>query len=333
MPLIFLSSEDSPPPIPGAGRISQFCAFLKNERRLSNYTVRNYKAAIEDFAAWAKKNCEFSGDFSKITRRNVRDFVIERQSTGTISQKKSKAKNRAGTPLSRRTIHNHVSALRSFYKFLRLKKVVPASPFTGIALPKLPKSLPKFLTEAQALELLKMPKLALDENIFPKKECIRDEAILEPLYGAGIRISELCALTLCRVDFSSGMLRVLGKGNKERIVPAGAAAAAALLRQKNEIKATRADDFLFPGRSRNEAVSPRVIQLRLKKYLALAKLPTDITPHKLRHSCATHMLDHDADLRLVQEQLGHSNLATTQVYTHVTLARLKAAYQKAHPRA
>lgn len=327
MALVFISSEDSPPPAPGEGRISQFCDFLKNERRLSPYTVRNYREALTDFSSWAKKSFGFSGDFSKITRRNIRDFVIERQNKSDTGMRRQ-----AGS-LSRRTIHNHISALRSFYKFLRLRKIVVASPLTGIALPRLPKSLPKFLTEAQALELLKMPQLARDEKIFPESECIRDTAILETLYGAGLRISELCSLTLARVDFATGMLRVLGKGNKERIVPAGTQAMLALRRQRDEIRATRADDFLFPGRSRHEHLEPRVIQLRLKKYLALAKLPTDITPHKLRHSCATHMLDHDADLRLVQEQLGHANLSTTQIYTHVTLARLKAAYRKAHPRA
>ncbi len=321
MALVLISSEDSPPPAPGEGRIIQFCAFLKNEQRRSQYTIRNYRSALIEFSEWAKKSFDFKGDFSKVTRRNIRDFVIDRQSGIDASK------------LSRRTIHNHISALRSFYKFLRTKKIVSASPLTGISLPRLPKSLPKFLSEEQALKLLEMPQLALKDGIFPEHEVIRDEAALETLYGAGLRISELCSLTLARVDFSTGLLRVLGKGNKERIVPAGDAAVEALRRQCNEVKATRATDLIFPGKSKDEPLSPRVIQARLKKYLVLAKLPTDITPHKLRHSCATHMLDHEADLRLVQEQLGHANLATTQIYTHVTLARLKAAYNKAHPRA
>ena len=177
-----------------------------------------------------------------------------------------------------------------------------------------------------------MPSLALEQNLISESEFIRDTAVLETLYGGGLRISELCGLTLARIDFSAGTLRVLGKGNKERIVPVGNIAISALKEQINAIGCSDPDARIFPAK-RGGAVSPQTIQLRLKKYLKLAGLPMDITPHKLRHSCATHMLDHEADLRLVQEQLGHANLSTTQIYTHVTLSRLKATYKKAHPRA
>lgn len=321
MPLVLISEEDTKTPVPGEGRIWQFCEFLKHERRLSRYTVRNYGEAVRDFARWAQAACGFGGDFSKITRRDVRDFIIERQSE-TASE----------APLSRRTIHNRVSALRSFYRFLRSRKLVGSSPMSALVLPKLPKNLPKFLTETQIAQLLKMPAYALEQALISEEEFTRDTAALETLYGGGLRISELCGLTVARIDFAAGTLRVLGKGNKERIVPVGNIAMRSLREQVNSLADAEGHAFVFPGK-RGGALSPQTIQNRLKKYLKLAGLPMDITPHKLRHSCATHMLEHDADLRLVQEQLGHVNLSTTQIYTHVTLARLKKAYQKAHPRA
>lgn len=321
MALVFVSEDDSTPPLPGEGRIWQFCEFLKHERRLSRYTVRNYGEAIRDFVRWAKEACGFNGDFSKISRRDIRDFIIERQNENT-----------GNPPLSRRTIHNRVSALRSFYRFLRSRKVVEASPMSALVLPKLPKSLPKFLTESQLAKLLKMPAFALEQNLISESEFIRDTAALETLYGGGLRIGELCGLTRARIDFSAGTLRVLGKGNKERIVPVGSVAISALKDQINAVACNEASAPVFPAK-RGGTISPQTIQLCLKKYLNLAGLPMDITPHKLRHSCATHMLDHEADLRLVQEQLGHVNLSTTQIYTHVTLSRLKKAYKKAHPRA
>lgn len=322
MSLVLLSVEDAPPPLPGEERIRQFCEFLKHERRYSRYTVRNYREAVRDFVRWAVKNSGFDGDFGKITRRDLRDFIIERQ--------QNEGDNAA---LSRRTIHNRVSALRSFYKFLRSRKIVDVSPMASLVLPKLPKSLPKFLTEAQITELLKMPAFAFRQKLIATADCIRDTALLETLYGGGLRISEVCCLTLGRIDFSAGTLRVLGKGNKERVVPVGAAALEALREQITAVGAQNPQDWVFPSKNKRFPMAPQTLQRSLKKYLKLAGLPMDITPHKLRHSCATHMLDHDADLRLVQEQLGHVNLSTTQIYTHVTLARLKAAYKKAHPRA
>lgn len=308
-----------PPKFPGAGTVGVFCAHLKNERRLSPYTVRNYEEALRDFALWAKDAFGFRGDFASLTRRQMRDFVIERQ--------------RGNAPLSRRTIHNHVSALRTFFRWLRRRGKISGSPLTGIVLPKLPKTLPKFLTEKQVGELLAMPSQACEDGLISDAERVRDSAIFETLYGGGLRISELCALTPRAIDFSAGTVRVLGKGNKTRVVPVGETALEALRAHENLTGAAASPDApIFRGKG-GKAISPATVQLRLKKYLALAGLPMDITPHKLRHSCATHMLDHDADLRLVQEQLGHVNLSTTQIYTHVTLARLKAVYKKAHPRA
>lgn len=303
---------------PGAGTVGEFCAHLANERRLSPNTVRNYEEALRDFARWAENACGFRGDFASISRRDVRDFVIER--------------GRGNAPLSRRTLHNHVSALRTFFLWLRRKGRLAAAPLTGVVLPKLPKTLPKFLTEQQAAELLAMPQQAFEEGLVDEAQCLRDRAALETLYGGGLRVGELCGLTAEAIDFSAGTARVLGKGGKTRVVPVGGAALDALRAlAKAQVGVARGAP-LFRGKS-GKPLSPATVQRQLKKYLALAGLPTDITPHKLRHSCATHMLDRGADLRLVQEQLGHASLSTTQIYTHVTLARLKSAYKKAHPRA
>lgn len=303
---------------PGAGTVAEFCAHLANERRLSPNTLRNYEEALRDFARWAENACGFRGDFASISRRDVRDFVIER--------------GRGSAPLSRRTLHNHVSALRTFFLWLRRKGRLAASPLTGITLPKLPKTLPKFLTEQQAAELLAMPQQAFEEGLVDEAQCLRDRAALETLYGGGLRVGELCGLTAEAIDFSAGTARVLGKGGKTRVVPVGGAALDALRALAKAQDGSARGAPLFRGKS-GKALSPAAVQRQLKKYLALAGLPTDITPHKLRHSCATHMLDRGADLRLVQEQLGHASLSTTQIYTHVTLARLKSAYKKAHPRA
>lgn len=308
----------APPKYPGAATVSVFCAYLKNERRLSRCTIRNYEEALRDFAQWAGTTCGFRGDFSSLSRREIRDFIIERQ--------------RGDGALSRRTIHNHVSALRTFFRWLRLRGKVGASPLTGIVLPKMPKSLPKFLTEKQAAELLAMPRKAFEDGLIGEAECARDTAALETLYGGGLRISELCGLTFGAIDFPAGTARVFGKGSKTRVVPVGEVALDALRTLKNLLGDVPGNAPIFRGKN-GRAMLPATLQRHLKKYLALAGLPMDITPHKLRHSCATHMLDHGADLRLVQEQLGHANLSTTQIYTHVTLARLKSAYKKAHPRA
>ena len=179
---------------PGAGTVAEFCAHLANERRLSPNTLRNYEEALRDFARWAENACGFRGDFASISRRDVRDFVIER--------------GRGNAPLSRRTLHNHVSALRTFFLWLRRKGRLAASPLTGIVLPKLPKTLPKFLTEQQAAELLAMPQQAFEEGLVDEAQCLRDRAALETLYGGGLRVGELCGLTAEAIDFSAGTARV-----------------------------------------------------------------------------------------------------------------------------
>ncbi|MDR2429395.1 MAG: tyrosine recombinase XerC [Puniceicoccales bacterium] len=301
---------------PGADLVAQFVCLLRDERRVSPCTIRNYQQALRDFCLWAKKNGGFAGDFKKLSRRLVRDFVIEKQRV-----------------LSRATLQNHLSALRAFYRFLLRRRVAEFSPLAGLRSPRLERRLPRFLTEPQMAKLLAMPGVLHDEKRIGEWERLRDEAVLECLYGAGLRVSELCGLDYAHVEFESGLVRVLGKGSRERVVPVGRVACEAIRRLRSvSPRPEGSPDAVFTT-ARKQRLYPRAVQLLMKRYLERAGLPGDLTPHKLRHTCATHLLNHDAGLRIIQEQLGHASLSTTQIYTHVSLARLKRIHSAAHPRA
>jgi integrase/recombinase XerC len=207
------------------------------------------------------------------------------------------------------------------------------NPFTGAPLPKLERRLPQFLTEDQARKLLASPMRLLESGGCDAFTAWRDLLAMELLYGAGLRVSELVGLNHGSVELGDGVARVMGKGRKERVCPLGRVACAVLRKFRDEFTpgAGPADPVLSnPGGAR---ITVRSVQLMLKRHLALAGLPLDLTPHKLRHSFATHLLNAGADLRIVQELLGHAQLVTTQVYTHVSIARLKDVYDRAHPRA
>lgn len=296
--------------------LDRFCDHLALERRVSDYTVRNYRSAVEGFVAALRDAGKWRGEFGSVTTLQVRSFLIE-----------------AGRNKARRTLHNQVSGLRAFYRYLRQQGIVESNPFTGVTLPKLDKPLPKFLTEAQMGALLNAPILLWKDGKLGEFEAFRDSLILELLYGGGLRVSELCALDHGRVDLSQGVARVLGKGNKERLCPLGQVALQCLRTFVDRFGLEAALDAPVVCTRRGKRMVPRQIQKLLKTHLAAAELPQDMTPHKLRHSFATHMLDEGADLRAVQELLGHANLSTTQIYTHVSIARLKEAHKQAHPRA
>lgn len=306
---------------PGEATVAAFLLSLENERRISGYTRRNYGQALRDFCLWARDDGGFSGDFNDVTPRRVRDYVVERLRPAGV----------AGlSRLSRRTLQNHVAALRSLYRWMRLTGRAAANPLTGLVLPRAPRTLPKCFTERQAAAFLAPPPSGVPGP--PDAGATRDAAILETLYGGGLRVSELCGLNRGDVDFESGTVRVTGKGRRERTVPVGEVAldALAALADLTPGGAPDAPLFLAPAGGR---LQPRFVQKLVKRRLAAAGLPSDLTPHKLRHSCATHLLDRGSDLRHVQEQLGHASLSTTQIYTHVSLARLRAVHAKAHPRA
>ncbi|MFT5623249.1 MAG: integrase/recombinase XerC [Bacteroidia bacterium] len=296
--------------------LNDFCDHLALERRVSAYTVRNYRAAVECFVRWMQGRGQWHDDFTAVRSLDVRSYLIAE-----------------GRRLARRTLHNHVSGLRAFYLYLRKQGLADSNPFTGVTLPKLSKPLPKFLSESQMRALLNAPILLWQEGKIGEFEAFRDALILELLYGGGLRVSELCGLNYGQIDLEQGVARVLGKGQKERLCPLGPVATRCLglFIDRFNLSAEWNEPVVCQRNGRR--MDPRQVQKLLKTHLATAELPLDMTPHKLRHSFATHMLDNGADLRTVQELLGHANLSTTQIYTHVSIARLKEAHKQAHPRA
>lgn len=313
------ATKPAPEPLPAdiAGAwLQPFLDHLRKERRYSAYTARNYGQAFADFFRWLRHNGRGEGGFDVLTARDVRDFVIEAQRR-----------------FDRRTLHNHVSGLRAFYRYWMQRGRLERNPFAGVPLPKLQKSLPKFLTEAQVTVLLDGPMKLLANKAITAHDAWRDRLVLELLYGGGLRVSELVALNYGAVDFGDGSARVLGKGRKERVCPLGTTAMKVLRKFRDDFARESGPGDPVLVTTSGQRLTVRAVQLLVKKYLALADLPMDLTPHKLRHSFATHLLNSGADLRTVQELLGHANLTTTQIYTHTSVARLKEIHAKAHPRA
>lgn len=306
-------------------RIVEFLAHLSNEKGASDYTRRNYSHALAEFWSWYSETEGDPPDWAALERDSFRAYLRY------LSRKN----------LKRAAIQLRFSALRSFYRFLVRRGVLDVTPIRNISVPKLEKRLPKFLTAEQMKALLDAPlkELASKSEKAEKKPdpapYLRDMAILETIYSCGLRISELCGLIAEDIFWGEQVVRVRGKGRKERLVPIGQPALQAIENYWSELPFMPGGDLpVFYSKSKpDRAVYPVLVQSRLKRYLAAAGLDPSLTPHKLRHSYATHLLDAGADLRSVQELLGHANLATTQVYTHLTTDRLKKAYDDAHPRA
>jgi integrase/recombinase XerC len=320
--------------------IRKFLAHLATDRDASVYTQRNYRDALNEFVRWHLGNQQsppaFAGKsasarqavaWEKLQRDDFRSYLrfLGRNNLG-----------RAATQL-------RFSALRTFYKFLIRHGVVGVSPVRNLALPKPIRRLPKYLTRQQILDLLAAPAKLLEMQKRRKGPgrpvsaavCLRDVAVLETIYSCGLRVSELCGLRAGDIDWGEQLVRVRGKGKKERLVPVGQPALRAIQNYWRALKQPPSGPALvfFAETKKAAPLQPVQLSRRLKQYLGIAGLDPGLTPHKLRHSYATHMLDAGADLRSVQELLGHAHLITTQVYTHVTTERLKKAYDAAHPRA
>jgi integrase/recombinase XerC len=304
--------------------IEKFLAHLNTEGA-SVYTQRNYRQALAEFCAWHHQERKQAPDWQTLERDDFRAYL------------RYLGRNHLG----RAAIQLRFCGLRTFYKFLIRHGQLALSPIKNLSLPKMAKRLPKFLTAQQMKDLLEAPlKVLPSDTSHPKRAELllasrRDVAVLETIYSCGLRISELCGLQAADIDRNERLVRVRGKGKKERLIPIGETALNAIRAYWDLLPrhpAGVAPVFLANGGKRTP-VSARLLQLRLKKHLATAGLDPNLTPHKLRHSYATHLLDAGADLRSVQELLGHAHLVTTQVYTHVTTERLKRAYDAAHPRA
>jgi site-specific recombinase XerD len=307
--------------------IENFLTHLATDRGASVYTQRNYRQALAEFTAWHQQERKAAPHWATLQRDDFRAYLrfLGRQNLG-----------RAAVAL-------RFSALRTFYKFLVRHGVLESTPIRNIAQPKQPRRLPKYLTVQQMVDLLNAPLKGLAARPREKKAgrpvsaavAHRDVAILETIYSCGLRISELVGLCVADLDWNEQIVRVRGKGKKERLVPIGEPALRAIERYWAHLPARPAGDApVFQSEtSQRSPVNGTILARRLKTYLAVAGLDPAITPHKLRHSYATHLLDAGADLRSVQELLGHAHLETTQVYTHVSTERLKKAYAAAHPRA
>ena len=306
--------------------VKRFFQHLATDRGASVYTQRNYCQAVHEFRSWHQEERQQPPAWETLQRDDFRSYLrfLGRHELG------------------RAAIQLRFSALRTFYRFLVRHGVVAASPIRNLALPKVGKRLPKFLTLQQMADLLAAPlKLLPREDAAASGSaeatilCRRDVAILETIYSCGLRISELCGLAAEDIDWNERLVRVRGKGKKERLIPIGDPALAAIRNYWSLLPQPPAggSPVFLGSTTKRTPVHPRPLQARLKKYLAVAGLDQRLTPHKLRHSYATHMLDAGADLRSVQELLGHAHLVTTQVYTHLTTERLRRAYEAAHPRA
>lgn len=288
----------------------QFLAFLQGEKNASQRTIDNYRHALltfqnqhANFSAWENLNAD-----------DYRRYLFQQMKEG----------------MARSTIRLHFAALRSFHQYLTRRQGWSKNPLLEVQLPKAEKKLPIVLTEAQVLSMLDLPLNTPKEKQSPSWAPLRDQAILEVFYSSGIRLSELASLNVDDIDFISETMRVFGKGRKERLCPLGTPALQAIQRYRSA--ADIHNGPLFLGKTRKRLTIQALGNI-VQKYWKLSGLPIKVTPHKFRHSFATHLLNRGADLRSVQSLLGHSSLSTTQIYTHVTTERMKQVYSEAHPRA
>jgi integrase/recombinase XerC len=307
--------------------IHKFLTHLATDRGASVYTQRNYRDALNEFVRWHEEERQQVPVWGKLQRDDFRSYL---RYLGRHN-------------LSRAATQLRFSALRTFYKFLMRQGAVEILPIKNLTLPKIEKRLPKFLTIQQMKDLLAAPVRLLETQTQRKGPgrpisaavCLRDVAVLETIYSCGLRVSELCGLRAEDIDWSERLVRVRGKGKKERLVPIGEPAWKAIQNYWGALKQPPSGPapVFFTETKKAAPLNPLQLSRRLKQYLIIAGLDPGLTPHKLRHSYATHLLDAGADLRSVQELLGHAHLVTTQIYTHVTTERLKKAYDAAHPRA
>ena len=299
---------------------NRYINYLEAERNVSPYTVRNYtndltgnykRGSEKGFFQFLKlKGIDELGEVDKRTLRNYISWLMKQG-------------------VAKASIARKLSAIRSFYRYLAREEILPNNPLREASAPKLDRRLPSFLTIKETVRLLKAPDLTNPQGL-------RDRAIIELIYASGLRVSELVKLNLEQINLDSGEIRVWGKGSKERLVLIGEPAAMAISNYISEgrpkLLGKKGRDALFLNRY-GRRLSERIVQMTLEKYATMAGLDKRVYPHLLRHTFATHMLDGGADLRVVQELLGHASLASTQIYTHVTKSQARKVYLSAHPMA
>ena len=307
---------------PSDPELARFERYLLAERNVSKNTVAGYMLDLAQLvtSAWGE-SASPPYPWRALGEEGSRRFLVSFAQAGAAPT----------------TVRRKLAAARTFCRFLQRGEVILDNPFSLLKGPRKAKTLPKVLSVEEIGRFLARPRKDFEEGILSEHACLRDTAVFEALYSTGCRISEMTAVRWGEIDLGRGTLIVTGKGNKDRLVILGRPACEALAHLRAHVAeldpSLAADDApVFLSDSRRP-VTPRLVERRMKRYLAEAGLPTDLSPHKLRHSFATHLLDAGADLRSVQEMLGHASLSTTQVYTHVSVERLKDEYVKAHPRA
>jgi len=290
-------------PLPA--EVTDFLAHLGNERRVSAHTLDGYRRDLAALSAWMQEAGQ--RNLTLLTESDLRAFIASEHRRG----------------LSPPSLQRRLSACRSLYRWLIAQGRISANPASGLRAPRAARKLPEVLDPDEATALVEIPTDA--------PLGLRDRALLELMYSSGLRVSELCTLRWADLDLAEGLVNVLGKGQRQRLVPVGSHARHALRQWRQETSA--ADDaWVFPGRHHNP-ISARAIQLRIRTLAQRQGLFKRIHPHLVRHSFASHMLESSGDLRGVQELLGHADISTTQIYTHLDFGHLSRVYDAAHPRA
>ena len=301
--------------------VEDFLQYLRHERGQAEHTQRTYAALLNKFVAWAAK--QGISDWQSVELRHLMAFLQHERERALANQPKESARR-----LSSESLYLEIAALRALYRFAENEKLLPANVAENLSLPRRWKRLPKALTNQEINKLLTPETPETPANL-----C--DQAILELAYASGLRLAELRNARLENLHLDAGFINVVGKGNKERVVPVGSKAVAALEhylsagRPRLVTPRSTANVFLT---KRGTPFAPVTLWLRIKQRVRRAGIPRNVTPHMLRHSFATHLLDHGADLRVIQELLGHASISTTEVYTHVAAQRLREVHRKCHPR-
>jgi integrase/recombinase XerD len=301
--------------------VEDFLQYLRHERGQAEHTQRTYAALLNKFLAWADK--QGLSDWKAVELRHLMSFLQSERERALANQPKESLRR-----LSSESVYLEIAALRAFYRFAEDEKLLPANIAENLSLPRRWQRLPKALTAGE-IESLLVPETPET----PQGLC--DQAVMELAYASGLRLSELRTVRLEQLHLEAGFINVVGKGNKERVVPVGRKAVAALERYLNagrpRLVNARSPAAVFLTR-RGTPFAPVTLWLRIKQRVRRSGIARNVTPHMLRHSFATHLLEHGADLRVIQELLGHASISTTEVYTHVTGQRLRDVHRKYHPR-
>lgn len=302
--------------------VEDFLQYLRHERGQAEHTQRTYAALLGKFVAWARK--QGLADWQSVKFNHLMAFLEHERARALANQPKESPRR-----LSSESLYLEIAALRAFYRFAENEKLLPSNIAENLSLPRRWKRLPKALTSREIEQLL-----AREAPETPPNLC--DQAILELAYASGLRLAELRKLRLEQLHLEAGFVTVVGKGNKERVVPVGRKAVAAIERYlaagRPKLVTSRSPATVFLTR-RGTPFAHVTLWLRVKQRVRRAGVARNVTPHMLRHSFATHLLEHGADLRVIQELLGHASISTTEVYTHVAAGRLREVHRKFHPRA